>query len=382
LTGVLRPSVAGARAFLAHHEHWRGRRMKNTYEEIEELVAGGETIATATVVTTQGSTPREVGAKMVVCPSGAMLGTIGGGCGEAEVWQAAMDALKDGRRRLVTLDLTGDITLDTEMVCGGVMGVFIDLWGAGDLDVLRVALEAMRHDDRFAMVTPLTTDESRPHMLVLADGQTMGSLADPGADASMPPLALKALEDGTSRTVAGTGARPPVFIEVLVAPSTLFIAGAGHIAVPLARMGAMLGFRVIVLDDRPTFANEERFPEADEVIAAPFAETLAGYPLDGQTYVVLMTRGHAHDLECLTQVIDKPVAYLGMIGSRRRVKGVLELVREKGHPDELLARVHAPIGLDIGALTPEEIALSVMAEVVKARRGGTGRSLSEKGPGS
>ena len=147
---------------------------------------------------------------------------------------------------------------------------------------------------------------------------------------------------------------------------------------PLARMGAMLGFRVVVLDDRPAFANEERFPDAEQVIAAPFGETLAQYPFDSQTYVVLMTRGHAHDLECLVQVVDKPVAYLGMIGSRRRVRGVLDAVRGQGLAEELLARVNAPIGLDIGALTPEEIALSVMAEVVKARRGGTGRSLSKK----
>jgi xanthine dehydrogenase accessory factor len=356
--------------------------MRSIYEDIEQLIRGGETVATATVVTTQGSTPREVGAKMVIRPTGETVGTIGGGCGEAEVWQAAMDALKDGRRRLVTLDLTGDITLNTEMVCGGVMKVFVDLWDVGDLEILQAAHEAVRGDGRFAMVTPLTTDDSRPHMLVLPEGQTVGSLGDHGAEASMLPSALEALEEGASRTVPGTETRPAMFIEVLVAPPTLFIAGAGHIAVPLARMGAMLGFRVVVLDDRPTFANEERFPEAGEVIAASFGETLASYPLDGHTYVVLMTRGHAHDLECLTEVIDKPVAYLGMIGSRRRVRGVLELVKEKGHADELLARVHAPIGLDIGALTPEEIALSVMAEVVKARRGGTGRSLSEKGPTS
>jgi xanthine dehydrogenase accessory factor len=356
--------------------------MKNTYEQIEELIAGGESIATATVITTQGSTPREVGAKMVIRPTGETLGTIGGGCGEAEVWQAAMDALKDGQRRIVTLDLTGDITLDTEMVCGGVMNVFIDLWDAGDLEILQAANKAMKGDGRFAMVTPLTTDDSRPHMLVLPEGETVGSLGDHGADASMLPSALETLEEGGSLTIPGTETQAAMFIEVLVASPTLFIAGAGHIAVPLARMGAMLGFRVVVLDDRPTFANEERFPDADEVLAAPFGETLASYPLDGQTYVVLMTRGHAHDLECLTEVIDKPVAYLGMIGSQRRVKGVLGLIREKGHAEELQSRVHAPIGLDIGALTPEEIALSVMAEVVKARRGGTGRSLSEKGPTS
>jgi xanthine dehydrogenase accessory factor len=350
--------------------------MRGIYEDIEQLIRSGETVATATVIATQGSTPREVGAKMVIHLTGETVGSIGGGCGEAEVWQAAMDALKDGRRRLAAMDLTGDIALDTEMVCGGVMNVFIDLWDARDLEMLQAANEAMRDDGRFAMVTPLTTDQSRPHMLVLPEGQTVGSLGDHGAEASMLPPVIEALEEGVSRTVPGTETRPAMFIEVLVAPPTLFIAGAGHIAVPLAKMGAMLGFRVVVLDDRPVFANEERFPEADEVIAAPFGETLASYPLDGQTYVVLMTRGHAHDLECLAEVIDKPVAYLGMIGSRRRVEGVLGLIRDKGHAEELLARVRAPVGLDIGALTPEEIALSVMAEVVKARRGGTGRSLS------
>ena len=352
--------------------------MSSIYEDIERYISSGETVATATVVTTQGSTPREVGAKMLIRPSGDTVGTIGGGCGEAEVWQAAMDALQDGRRRTVNLDLTGDISLDAEMVCGGVMSVFVDLWDQRDLELVQSASRAGEEKGRFAVVTPLTTGEERPHLLVLPGGQTRGSLLDQDADASIVPLAVEALEEGTARTVPGTETRPALFLDVQVAPPTLLIAGGGHIAMPLARMGAMLGFRVVVLDDRPAFANEERFPDAEQVIAAPFGETLAQYPFDSQTYVVLMTRGHAHDLECLVQVVDKPVAYLGMIGSRRRVRGVLDAVRGQGLAEELLARVNAPIGLDIGALTPEEIALSVMAEVVKARRGGTGRSLSKK----
>ncbi len=352
--------------------------MRNVFEEIERCVRSGEKTATATVVTTQGSTPREVGAKMVIRASGETAGTIGGGCGEAEAWQAAMDALEDGRRRMLTLDLTGDISMDTEMVCGGLMEVFVDLWDGRDLDVLQAAERAMKESGRFAVLTPLVTDDSRPHGLILRDGRAVGGLGDQSLDAGVTSQALEALREGISRTIPGTDTRPAVFIDVQVAPPTLLIAGGGHIAVPLVRMGAMLGFRVVVLDDRSIFANEERFPDADEVIAAPFGETLASYPLDGRTYVVLMTRGHAHDLECLTQVIDKSVAYVGMIGSQRRVRGVLGLVRDKGLPEELLARVHAPIGLDIGARTPEEIAVSVIAEVVQARRGGMGRSLSDR----
>jgi xanthine dehydrogenase accessory factor len=352
--------------------------MTNIYEDIERYIGEGETVAMATVVLTQGSTPREVGAKMVIRASGETVGTIGGGCGEAEVWQAAMDAIKDGRRRLLTLDLTGDISLDTAMVCGGVMKVFVDLWDEQDLDLLQAANGAMEERGRFAVVTPLSTDQSRPRRLVLPDDATLDSLGDQNLDATVTAQAAEALKEGWSRSLAGTEEQPALFVDVQVTPPTLLIAGGGHIAVPLVRFGSMLGFRVVVLDDRPLFANEERFPDADEVIAAPFGETLASYPLDEQTHVVLMTRGHAHDLECLSQVIDRPVAYLGMIGSRRRVKGVLDTVRGMGHSDDLLARVHAPVGLDIGARTPEEIALSVMAEVVKSRRGGTGRSLSEK----
>jgi xanthine dehydrogenase accessory factor len=352
--------------------------MRGIFEEIERLVENGDSLATATVVRTQGSTPREVGAKMVVRPSGETTGTIGGGCGEAEVWQAAMDALKDGRRRTMTLDLTGDISLDTEMVCGGVMEVFVDLWGSEDLGLLQAANASMLRNGRFAVAAALTTDESRGHRLILPDGEPVGSLGDEDLDALVASVGLDALREGGSRTVAGTEILPAIFVEVQVKPPTMLIAGAGHIAVPLARLGTMLGFRVVVVDDRPMFANEERFPHADEVIAAPFGETLASYPFDDQTYVTIMTRGHAHDLECLLEVIDKPVAYIGMIGSRRRVKGVLDIVREKGHSEELLARAHAPIGLDIGARTPEEIAVSVMAEVVQARRGGTGESLSAK----
>jgi len=368
--------------------------MKNIYEEIEQLLAAGETVATATVVRTQGSTPREVGAKMVVRPSGEIVGTIGGGCGEAAVKQAAMSAIGDGERQTMRLDLTDDITLDTEMVCGGVMSVFIDLWDERDLEFLEAINQGFEESKKLGLATPLSTaqalrsfgyaqdrrrsGQARPRRLILPDGQTVGTLGDEEVDAWVTSQALEALTQGASRTVADPKKELEVFIEVQISPPTLIIAGGGHIAVPLAKFGTMMGFRVVVVDDRPAFANRERFPEADEVIEADFGETLSTYPLDDQTYIAIMTRGHSHDMECLLQVIESPVAYIGMIGSRRRVRGVLDLVKAEGYSEEALARVHAPIGLDIGAQTPEEIALSVMAEVVRARRGGSGGPLSQQ----
>ena len=170
-----------------------------------------------------------------------------------------------------------------------------------------------------------------------------------------------------------------VFVEVQQRPPSLVIVGAGHIAQPLAAMGRLCDFTVTVLDDRAQFANRQRFPQAERVIAGPLAETLRGLPLDRDTYVVLITRGHQHDVECLLEIMDAPLAYLGMIGSRRRVRGVFELLEEeRGIRREKLRRVYAPIGLDIGAKTPAEIALTIMAEVIKVTRGGKVPSLSDR----
>jgi xanthine dehydrogenase accessory factor len=351
--------------------------MNNIYEEIAEFIASGETVATATVVRTQGSTPREVGAKMVVRPSGEMVGTIGGGCGEAAVYQVAMSAIGDGVRQTMHLDLTDDVTLDTEMVCGGLMSVFIDVWDERDLELLEAVSQGFEENGKVAIATPISATQARPRMLILPGGHTVGVFAERKLDAWVTSQGLEALTQGASRTVTDPYKGLEVFFEVQIPPPTLIIAGGGHIAVPLATLGTMIGFRVVVVDDRPDFANRERFPEADEVLAADFGETLSTYPIDDQTYIAIMTRGHSHDMECLLQVIESPAAYIGMIGSRRRVRGVFDLMKAEGSSNKALARVRAPIGLDIGARTPEEIALSVMAQVVKARRGSRGRPLSQ-----
>lgn len=169
-----------------------------------------------------------------------------------------------------------------------------------------------------------------------------------------------------------------IFIEVIGRPPTLLIVGAGHIAQPLAQVGALCDFRVMVVDDRPAYARSDRFPTADQVLAIPFDDLRAHVPLDRDTYVVLVTRGHQHDVDVLLQIIEEPLAYIGMIGSRRRIQGVFELLKTTHHlTDEQLARVYAPIGLDIGAETPAEIAVAIMGEIILVRRGGTGEPLSD-----
>ena len=169
-----------------------------------------------------------------------------------------------------------------------------------------------------------------------------------------------------------------LFVEVQRRPPTLIIVGAGHVALPLAQLGKMIDFEVVVLDDRPKFANPERFPMADKVLAQPFRETLRNWPIDNDTFIVLVTRGHSHDVECLLEVLDSPARYIGMIGSKRRVKAVFELLeQEQGIDRAKFDRVYAPIGLDIGAENPAEIAIGIIAEIITIYRGGRASSLSD-----
>ena len=166
-----------------------------------------------------------------------------------------------------------------------------------------------------------------------------------------------------------------VFLEPLAPVDRLVIVGAGHIAVPICQIAAVLGFEVTVLDDRSDYANEARFPEAKAVIAADFAGSMAGIPIDSSTYVILVTRAHAFDEAALAQIATSDARYIGMIGSRRRVLIVYQNLIERGVPASALGKVHAPLGVDIGSETVEEIALAAMAEVINVKRGGTAKSL-------
>jgi xanthine dehydrogenase accessory factor len=213
--------------------------------------------------------------------------------------------------------------------------------------------------------------------------RTVGGLGSDRLDAEAIRLLDEAIGDTRSRdglrTVDTDGGEAELYLEVRRALRDLIIVGAGHIAQPMCHLGALLGYRVTVLDDRPDFATQERFPDADRLVRADFSDPFAEVPIGERSHLLLVTRGHKYDYECLIRALrtDPPPAYIGMIGSRRRVRATYVQLLDEGIEPDLIGRIHAPVGLDIGAETPEEIAVAVAAELVMQDRGGSGASLTD-----
>jgi xanthine dehydrogenase accessory factor len=356
----------------------------------------------ATVINVRGSTPREVGAKMIVRADG-QFGTIGGGCGEAEVFRKARRLLEDGQgARLAEVDLTGDFDQQEVGSCGGIMDVFIDRWAPlSDLQVARKLADSVERSCNVALLTLVdagATSGATPGTKAVLDpsdprsagklgelsNEALGQIFGRAADGAPGLVEIK--DNGSVLPVVRiepSGA-PRIFIDPISGAQRLIIAGAGHIAVPLATFGSMIGCHVTVIDDRASFANPERFPTADKIIVRPFKAALESLSLDRHCCVISVTRGHSFDEEVVRTVLKKQAdlvlkqrgCFIGMIGSRRRVRALLDRLGNEGFDRVLLEEIHAPLGLDIGAETPEEIAVSIIAEIIRERRIGIRDDLS------
>ena len=251
------------------------------YEEIVQLRREGRRGAVATITNVRGSIPSFQTAKMLVRDDGSIAGTIGGGCVEAEVWQAAREVMEEEKPRTLTFNLNNNPKYDTGLVCGGTLEIFIE-------PVLPAAL--------------------------------------------------------------------------------LYIFGAGHVAYNLYKIATIAGFQVVVVDDRETYAKRERFPDAREVIAEDFEAATARLNPPESSHIVIVTRGHRDDMRVLRWALNTRALYLGMIGSRRKTISIYKELEKEGIPADRFANVHAPVGLEIGAVTPEEIAVAIVAEMIAVRR--------------
>ncbi len=261
------------------------------------------------------------------------------------------------------------------------------------LDIFKRVIELLKDDQTVALLTVISARGSTPRhpgakMIVLADGRTFGTVGGGPVEAAVIQDARQAIQEGASRVLRyeldkdrpgglhmNCGGTTELFVEVIAPPPRLIILGAGHIAVPMAGMGKMLDFEVTVVDPRPEFAREERFPAGVRVVRAGYAEAFEGQvALNSSSYVVILTPDS--DEQALERVVGSDARYIGMVGSRRKVAAIFKALEEKGVDPGALKRVHAPVGLDIQAETPAEIAVSIMAEIIMARNGGTGRMLS------
>ncbi|WP_227764878.1 XdhC family protein [Zhaonella formicivorans] len=334
---------------------------KKVLDAIIELVSEETPAVLATIIKVTGSVPRHEGAKMLVFPEGRVVGTIGGGCGEAEVRREALIVLDTNQPRSYSVYLNSDLAADEGMVCGGIMEVFLE--PVGEKLIFQKARECLEASRPAVLVTAL--EQRARKALYDVNGKLLAGEEQPGITADKLKTVFAAGR-ASSEDFPGLGR---VLLEPVLPVEKLLILGAGHVAQPVALMGKWLDFHVTVIDDRPDFANQVRYPGVDEVICADFVSAIRQYGIDPNTYIVIVTRGHQYDEACLREVLGSSAKYLGMIGSRRRVKLLLNKLKEEGFPAEDLDKVKSPIGLNIGAETPAEIAVSILAEIIAVRRG-------------
>lgn len=342
-------------------------------KQILETLKAGEPLVLATILSQAGSTPRTAGTRMAVRKDGAIFGTIGGGKVEAEVMRTVADVLEADRPRVASFDLTTtDAAREMDMICGGRLSVLMEpVRPTADAIALYAAVvDCLTAGRKGRMVARLGTGETLPdridRCLVTADGEPRGDFTP--ADDLMNALKESAGERAPA-VIEVAGSR--YLVEPCFVPGTVYLFGAGHVSQQVAKLARLVDFRVVVLDDRPEFANRDRFPDAAETHVIPdFQSAFDALTIDADSYMVILTRGHAHDRTVLEGALRTDAGYIGMIGSRKKRDAIYKKLLSEGFTQKDLDRVHSPIGLSIGAETPEEIGVSIVGELIQARAGG------------
>jgi xanthine dehydrogenase accessory factor len=327
------------------------------YEAVEDYLSRGRRGALATIIRKIGAAPREEGAKMFIGDDGRFFGTVGGGCVEAEVWQAAKNVAKTQAVKILHYRMDGKTVENEGMICGGNVDIFLEPIHER-YRTLYAEVRDFEKRGKNALIVTRYSEDSFHKSLVREDGSFAGDDPEEPAGRSLQSY----LSEKRPITSEGT------VIEPIVSSSLLYLFGAGHVSQYVSRVAAMVDFNIVVIDDRSDFANDERFPEAQEIIIDDFLNVFDRLTFHGNEYVAILTRGHKHDALVLEEVMKKPTRYVGMIGSKRKTKLILDHLKEKGFEENALKSVHAPIGLGIEAETPQEIAVSIVAEMIKVRR--------------
>ena len=361
------------------------------FRQAASALEQGRPVALVTVIATTGSTPGKVGYKMLVFGEGeGIAGTVGGGLLEAKMIEEARRMLDRPAARVFRFRV-GETPDDEKGICGGSVEFLIETFDATSLPLFRELAAITDRDDHGVLLSILSPD-GRSRKIHLANTEQIEAFGRVGlappfslsqqSDAVGPAPPYPEMVDAVKEVVAaGSGGIRvsagdlELFVEPLAQPPTVVLFGAGHVSSHIARFARSVHFRVVVCDDRPEYANRVRFPEADAIVVEDFTRAFDKVRIDGHSYVVIVTRGHRHDGIVLEQAVRTEARYIGMIGSKRKALTLLQNLRDKGVPQERLDRVYAPIGVSIGAVTAEEIALSIVSELVKIRRLGDGAQI-------
>jgi xanthine dehydrogenase accessory factor len=342
--------------------------MKKLIQQICTTLDDGEHLVLVTVSSQSGSTPRLAGAKMIIRSNGRIAGTIGGGLVEAQAIREAELCFASKHSLHRSYDLSNGDAAVSDMICGGRMELYLEYIKADEANrsLFRTLLAAMNSGRRALLVTPLDPP-NRCHRFVLDHK----GLAHPADAPEALVAAIKQLRSSTSATTLLNHEDCTYLVSSFAVGGNLLLIGAGHVAACTAEAAARVGFRVVVMDDREEFANRERFPLADEIKVLPsFADCFKGYEIDADSYLVIVTRGHMHDMEVLHQALLTKAGYIGMIGSRKKRNSIYSKLMDQGIKEAQLEQVRCPIGMAIEADTPEEIAVSIVGELIYQRATG------------
>jgi xanthine dehydrogenase accessory factor len=357
--------------------------VRDVITELEAWWRAGETVGMGTVVGTWKSAPRQPGASMLVGPAGVAVGSVSGGCVEGAVYELAEASRESGEPVLQRYGVSDDDAFVVGLTCGGIIDIFVEQVDQNSFPELGAIADDIRAGRPVAVATLISgvgTDRVGRRLVVRPD-EASGSLGSARLDDAVRDDAVGMLLQGRTGIVhyGPDGERRGDDIAVFVASYAprprMIVFGAIDFAAAVARVGAFLGYRVTVCDARPTFATAARFPDADEVVVEWPHRYLAATEVDPRTVVCVLTHDPKFDVPLLEIALRLPVAYVGAMGSRRTNDDRLKKLQELGLTEAELARLHAPIGLDVGARTPEETAVSVAAELIAARWGGTGSQL-------
>ncbi len=362
--------------------------MKDVFRETKRLLGEGQKAVLATVVKTKGSTPQKPGAKLLVREDGSGVGTLGGGCVEGDIWFAAKELLKTfGPSQFREYQLNEDLAAEEGLVCGGSMYFMIDPIYEPD-EVLGFTKEI---DDAYSGKSPvaLATLISNPgenllplgsgtetgrKLFIREDGSTTGSLGSQAIDNDAISRSRQLMVHGANEYVV-TENGTEYFIEGYTSPPKLILVGGGHVSKAISSLADKLGFHVYVTDDRIEFANKERFPESKQTIAMEPEDALKQINITKNSFIVVATRGHRYDSDALASAAKTAASYVGLLGSKRKIILIYEDLVKMGIPKDRITELRAPIGIEINARTPDEIAISILAEMLMFRLGGSGKNM-------